>query len=270
MADHLLNESRLRAALGTRPFRFEVQTGSTHDIARQWALDGASAGSAVIAEEQTAGRGRFGRSWSAPPGSALLVSVIVRPDVPPGYLPRLTMVGAVSVAEILVELAPGQVSLKWPNDVLLTGRKVAGVLPEAIWEGERLGAVVLGIGLNVCVDFAGTPLANRAISVETITGMTVDRAMLLASLLHRVDHWSARLGDPALLETWRGWLTTLGQRVTASSADGQTGRIVGLALDVDADGALLLQTDDGLTHRVVAGEVTLTDDQHTSPPDPLR
>ncbi len=261
MADGLLNESRLRAALGTRPFRFALQTGSTNDLARQWALDGAPAGSVVVAEEQTAGRGRFGRSWSAPAGSALLASVILRPDAPPGHLPRLTMVGAVSVADVLAELAPGQVSLKWPNDVLLTGRKVAGILPEAIWEGERLSAVVLGIGLNVRVDFTGTPLADRAISVEAVTGVTIDRAALLAALLSRVDHWSARLGDPALSATWRDRLSTLGQRVAASSADGQTGRIVGLALDVDADGALLLQTDDGLTQRIVAGEVTLADDQ---------
>jgi BirA family biotin operon repressor/biotin-[acetyl-CoA-carboxylase] ligase len=241
MTDGLLNESRLRAALGLRPFRFEAQTGSTNDLARQWALDGAPAGSAVIAEEQTAGRGRLGRSWSAPLGTALLVSAILRPDVLPGHLPRLTMVGAVAVAEVLAELAPGQVGLKWPNDVLLAGRKVAGVLPEAIWEGERLSAVVLGIGLNVRVDFAGTPLASRAISVETITGTTVDRVLLLAALLHRVDHWSARVGDSTLLEAWRSRLTTLGQRVIASSADGQTGPIAGLALDVDADGALLLQ-----------------------------
>jgi BirA family biotin operon repressor/biotin-[acetyl-CoA-carboxylase] ligase len=261
MSDGLLNESRLRAALGARPFRLAQRTGSTNDIARQWAVDGAPAGSVVIAEEQTAGRGRFGRSWSAPAGSALLVSVIVRPDASSSYLPRLTMVGAVSMAEVLAELTPGQVSLKWPNDVLLNGRKVAGVLPEAIWEGERLSAVVLGIGLNVRVDFAGTPLVNRAISVEAVTGTTVDRAALLAALLGRVDHWSARLGDPALSGTWRGWLSTLGQRVAASHADRQTGRIIGLALDVEADGALLLRTDDGLVHRVVAGEVTLADDQ---------
>jgi BirA family biotin operon repressor/biotin-[acetyl-CoA-carboxylase] ligase len=261
MADGLLSESRLRAALGTRLFRFAQRTGSTNDIARQWALDSAPAGSVVVAEEQTAGRGRFGRSWSAPAGSALLFSVILRPDGPLSYLPRLTMAGAVAVVEALTELAPGQVSLKWPNDVLLAGRKVAGVLPEAIWDGERLGAVVLGIGLNVRIDFAGTPLANRAISIETVTGTTVDRAALLAVLSSRVDHWSARLSDPALSGTWRGWLSTLDQRVAASSVEGQTGQIVGLALDVDADGALLLQTDDGLTHRIVAGEVTLADDQ---------
>jgi BirA family biotin operon repressor/biotin-[acetyl-CoA-carboxylase] ligase len=261
MTDGLLSESRLRAALGTRPFRFAQRIGSTNDLARQWALDGAPAGSVVVAEEQTAGRGRFGRSWLAPAGSALLFSVILRLDAPPDHLPRLTMVGAVAVAEALSELAPGQVRLKWPNDVLLTGRKAAGVLPEAIWEGERLSAVVMGIGLNVRVDFAGTPLANRAISIETVTGTTADRAALLAVLLSRVDHWSARLSDPALAETWRGWLSTLGQRIAASGADGQSGQIVGLALDVDADGALLLQTDDGLTHRIVAGEVTLTDDR---------
>jgi BirA family biotin operon repressor/biotin-[acetyl-CoA-carboxylase] ligase len=163
MADGLLNESHLRAALGTRPFRFEIRTGSTNDLARQWALDGAPAGSVVVADEQTAGRGRFGRSWSASAGSALLVSVIVRPDAPPGYLPRLTMVGAVSVAEALAELAPGEgeseVAERRAPDRAQGGRHSAG----RIWR-ERLSAVAPGTGLNVRVDFtdaAGQPGDQR-------------------------------------------------------------------------------------------------------------
>jgi BirA family transcriptional regulator, biotin operon repressor / biotin---[acetyl-CoA-carboxylase] ligase len=182
--------------------------------------------------------------------------VILRPPVSRERLPRLTMVGAVAVADVLAELAPGKVSLKWPNDVLLTDRKVAGILPEAIWQGDRLGAIILGIGLNVCIDFAGTPLADRAISVETVTGETLDRAILLHNLLQRIEHWSMYVGDSTLLSAWRGWLTTLGQNVTAASA---AGAISGQAFDVDDNGALLLRTGDGAMHRLVAGEVTLTD-----------
>ncbi len=256
MLDGLLTESQLRVALGARPFRFEAQTGSTNDVARRWAEDGAQAGSVIVAEEQVTGRGRFGRSWSAPPGTALLLSVILRPRVSHEHLPRLTMVGAVSVADVLADLAPGAVSLKWPNDVLLAGRKVAGILPEALWQGEQLEAVIVGIGLNVRVDFSDTPLADRAISIETITGRPVDRAVLLDRLLRRIDHWSMHVGESLLLEAWRSRLETLGQRVTASGAGGA---ISGQALGVDEDGALLLQSDDGVIHRVIAGEVTLTD-----------
>jgi BirA family biotin operon repressor/biotin-[acetyl-CoA-carboxylase] ligase len=233
-----------------------VQTASTNDLARQWALEGAAAGSVVLTEEQTAGRGRFGRPWSAHAGTALLMSVIARPRLSPEHVPRLTMVGAVAVAEALDGLAPGKVYLKWPNDVLLTGRKVAGILPEAIWLSERLEAVILGIGLNVRVDFTGTPLADRAISVETVIGGPIDRAALLALLLQRIDHWSMRVGDPVLLDAWRERLETPGKHVTASSA---AGAISGQALGVDDDGALLLQSAEGQIHRVVAGEVTLTD-----------
>src|SRR5215813_11113124 len=104
--DGLLSESRLRASLGSRPFRLFPQIESTNDEARRWATEGASSGSVVVAEEQIAGRGRFGRKWSAPPGTALLMSVILRPRIPPEYITRLTMVGAVAVAEVAQALTP--------------------------------------------------------------------------------------------------------------------------------------------------------------------
>jgi BirA family biotin operon repressor/biotin-[acetyl-CoA-carboxylase] ligase len=256
MPDALLTEQRLREALGTRPFRFYTKAGSTNDLGQHWALDGAPAGAVVVAEEQVAGRGRFGRAWLAPTGTALLFSVVLRPHVEAQRLTRLTMIGAVAVAETLMGMAPGAVRLKWPNDVWLAGHKVAGILPEAIWLGSDLQAVVLGIGVNVSVDFAGTPLADSATSIEMITGKSVDRAALLAAILGRIDDWAARVEEPALLETWRGWLETLGRRVLATSSGEQ---ISGKALDVDDNGALLLRVDDGSVRRVMSGEVTLAE-----------
>src|SRR5262249_25589971 len=188
--DELLSELRLRTSLGARPFRFFEQIQSTNDEARQWALEGASAGSVVIAEEQVAGRGRFGRTWSAPPGTALLMSVILRPRIAPEHFARLTMVGAVSVAEMLEDLGPGQVGLKWPNDAQLSGRKVAGILAETIMQ-EATGlptAVILGIGLNVRVDFSGTILEGQAISIESVTSKKINRAIILGGLLRRIDY----------------------------------------------------------------------------------
>src|SRR5258707_12440534 len=136
--NNIFSAASLQVALGARPFRFYPQVGSTNDSARQWALEGAPAGSVVITEEQFAGRGRFGRTWSAPAGTALLMSVIVRPRIPQEQLPRLTMVGAVSVAEALEELLPAQVGLKWPNDVQLQGKKVAGILAEIALQAASL------------------------------------------------------------------------------------------------------------------------------------
>jgi BirA family transcriptional regulator, biotin operon repressor / biotin---[acetyl-CoA-carboxylase] ligase len=262
----LLTETALRSALGSRPFQFWAQVGSTNDLARDWALAGAPAGSVVVTEEQLSGRGRFGRAWSAPAGTALLISTILRPRIEGQRLGRMTMVGAVSVSDVLIDLVPDRVSLKWPNDVLLAGRKTAGILPEALWNGGTLVAVIMGIGLNVSVDFSGTPLIDRATSIEKVTGQIVDRPQLLNKLLQRLDYWSVRVNEKELFDLWRERLGMFGQRVTAApvtTSDTQASEnppptISGEATDVDEDGALILKTDDGTLHRVISGEVTLS------------
>ncbi len=261
MPDGPLTETRLREALRTRLFRFEPRIGSTNDLARQWAQEGAPPGAVVIAEEQTQGRGRSGRTWTAPAGSGLLMSVILRPNVDPLLLPRLTAAAALAAYDGIEAAAAGQaVTLKWPNDVKLSGRKVAGILTEATWQGDNLAFCIVGIGINVSVDFEGTELIQKAISIESVTGQTVDRALLAGQILLRIDFWKGILEQsPAdVIDAWRQRLDTLGQRVTAHAADRE---ISGEAVDVDDDGALLLRTDNGLIHRVVAGEVTLSDDR---------
>lgn len=243
------------SVLGDRPVRFFTRIDSTNDEAAAWALAGAPEGAVVLAEEQTAGRGRLGRPWVAAPGSSLLMSVILRPAVPPDMLPRVTLMGAVALADVLAEI--GLVPrIKWPNDVLLQGRKVAGILAEAVWHGEALRAVVLGIGLNVyrqalpkedAVSFGAT-------TVEMVLGHSPDRRQLLARLLARVDHWVDHLMDEALLESWRGYSATLGRRI-AAAVGGEP--LQGVAEAIDTHGALLLRTDDGKLHRLLVGDVTL-------------
>ena len=176
MPDLFTYES-LRQALGQQPFRFYEHVTSTQDLARDWALADPDlpAGALVIAEEQTAGRGRQRRKWHTPPGQALALSMILRPTLVPEQLPRVTMLGGVAVAATLSPLLGDALALKWPNDVLIHGRKVCGILSEAIWEGDRLGPVVIGIGLNVRVDFSRTDLAGQATSLETELGHPVSR-----------------------------------------------------------------------------------------------
>lgn len=266
MDDTLLTEARLGAVLGSRPLRFETHTSSTNDVAHAWANEGAPSGAVVVAEEQHAGRGRFGRQWIAPPGTALLFSVVLRP--PPGLknVTRLTMAAAVSIAAVLEDLRPQRaapVSLKWPNDVLIGSGKAAGILSEAIWQGDQLEAAIVGVGLNVRVGFEDTPLARTAVSIESAFGVRVDRARLLARILAHLDDWAARAADAALFHEWRKRLSMLGQRVEvtvidAASRGGENRAIAGLAADVDADGALVLRADDGTVQRVVAGDVTVT------------
>lgn len=263
--DDQFTEQTLRAALGERPFRFYEEVGSTQDTARDWALaDPALAGGAVvIAEHQTAGRGRQGRAWIAPPHSAITCSVVLRPHITPDHLPRVTMAGGVAVDDTLASLLPGRVVLKWPNDVLIGGRKVCGILTEATWIGDRLAAVILGIGINVRGDFAGTSLEARATSVETVLGRGVDRRMLLANLVRHIDVWMAQINERALFETWRDRLGTLGKRVTVYTEPHRpdSPSYVGVADAVDDSGALVVRLDSGERRRVLAADVGLVESE---------
>jgi BirA family transcriptional regulator, biotin operon repressor / biotin---[acetyl-CoA-carboxylase] ligase len=256
---HEITEDRLASALGDRAFQFSEQAGSTNDLAREWALRGAKAGSVVLTEEQLTGRGRFGRQWSAPAGTGLLMSVVLRPNLPSEMIGRTTMIGAVAVADVLARLSMlslDAIGIKWPNDVQLNGRKVCGVLAEGVWN-DALEAVILGIGLNIRVDFTDTPLAEQAISVERAIGGRIDRVELLEKLLQRVDYWAARAGERALLSAWRSRLVTIGQQVQVRALEGgQTAILSGLAIDVDDQGALLVRTAEGEIQRVLAGDVT--------------
>jgi BirA family transcriptional regulator, biotin operon repressor / biotin---[acetyl-CoA-carboxylase] ligase len=246
------SDTTLKVALAPRAVRFYEQVGSTNDLALDWLRDGAAAGSVVIADEQTNGRGRLGRSWFAPPGTALMLSIVLHPDA--GTLSRVGMLGALSVCETLEGLGAKDAGIKWPNDVRLGERKVCGVLPEAAWDGNRLLGAVLGIGLNVRIPFENTDLDAIAVSLEPALGVRVDRLDVLERLLERVDYWSAQLASSHLFEAWKTRLTTLGQRVKHTGTDGP---IEGTAENVDDQGALLLRLDDGQTYRVVAGDIAL-------------
>jgi len=260
----LLSPDSLRAALGERPFRCFDEVGSTQDIARDWALADPPApeGAIVITESQTAGRGRQGRRWYSPPGSALLVSAIYRPALAPEHMQRVTMAAGLALADVLRPLLGDAFALKWPNDGLVRGKKLCGILCEATWFGDWLAAVVVWIGLNVRADFRGTDLADTATSLETALGRPVDRIAILAALLPRLDHWVARAADPAIVTAWRARLGTLGKRVTVYTAPGQfpSPSYSGVAEDVDEAGALLVRLDSGEVRRVLAGDVGLGED----------
>ncbi len=245
----MMTEQQLQQALQDRPFRYYPQVDSTQDIALAWLRDGAEAGAAVICDEQLKGRGRQGRVWHTPPGVALALSVILKP-IPSG-MKHITMLGALAIADMLDSLGMQDVTIKWPNDVRLQGRKVCGVLPEAAWDGDRLLGVALGMGVNVRVDFTGTDLEYTAISIEPVLGRTVDRVQLIQTLLQRVDFWSMRLGTPELFEAWKSRLDTLGQMVVVNGISGR-------AEAVNRDGALLVRDGAGMLHTIIAGDILMT------------
>lgn len=261
-----LTEQTVIQRLAPRPARFFVSVDSTNDVALEWLAEGAASGSVVITDEQVKGRGRLGRSWYTPPGTALIMSYLLHPK--PEHLPCITMMGAVSICEMIENLTPRlplesggegekkptayRVGIKWPNDVQLNGLKVSGVLPEAVWQGDRLVGVALGMGVNVRINFAGTELEGKAISLETVLGRSLKRLDLLAHWLERLDYWVAHLDD--VYEVWKPRLSTLGRAVSLMNA-GEA--VAGIAESVERDGALLVRDSHGTLRRIVAGDITL-------------
>jgi BirA family biotin operon repressor/biotin-[acetyl-CoA-carboxylase] ligase len=236
------------------PATWTVRNFETLDSTNRYALaaarDGAAAGLVVVAEEQTAGRGRLGRIWIAPPGAALLVSVLLRPALAPDQLHLLTAAGSLAMAEAVEDACGLRPDLKWPNDLLVGDRKLGGVLAEADIDGRDVRAVVVGIGLNVQWDDFPPELAEIATSCSAETGGQVSRAAVLDAFLVRA---SVRFSDPdAAFVEYRTRLGTLGRAVRVDLASGP---VQGIAVDVAPDGTLLVETADQGIVEVTAGDV---------------
>jgi BirA family biotin operon repressor/biotin-[acetyl-CoA-carboxylase] ligase len=222
---------------------------STQRVALELAEQGAADGTVVVADSQTAGRGRWGRTWRDTAGESLLMSVIVRPDLSVGELPKLSFAAAVAVGEAIALTTGLTARLKWPNDVLVNGRKLAGILLESRIVAEPI--VVAGIGINLRQLAFPDALAGIATSVDLEGGRAVGPEELLEGVLHAFDHWRATLesaGFAPLRARWLELADTIGREVTV-------GEHAGLAVDLAADGALVLRQTDGV-RRVFAGEVT--------------
>ncbi|HET7753689.1 MAG TPA: biotin--[acetyl-CoA-carboxylase] ligase [Anaeromyxobacteraceae bacterium] len=230
---------------------------STNDVAKQLAEEGAGDGEVVIAESQTAGRGRRGRAWVSPPRKNLYLSAIIRPDLPPQRAPEVTLVASVAVCEA-VRQAGVDALIKWPNDVIVNGRKVAGILLEMAAEMDRVQWLVIGIGVNLNGGPGDLPddLRDTATSVAVERGEPVPRALFAAALLGGLEAWldrHAAEGFAPIRDAWRSLSGTLGREVRAWMPDGE---ITGVAEDIDESGALLVRGAAGLT-KIVAGEVQL-------------
>jgi BirA family transcriptional regulator, biotin operon repressor / biotin---[acetyl-CoA-carboxylase] ligase len=230
--------------------------GSTNDRAREL-LEGADGdGSVVVAEEQTSGRGRRGRSWQSPPSRNLLMSVALAPDLAAADAWRLGLATALAVAEACEAVAP--VVLKWPNDVVAAadGRKLGGLLIETMAEGDRLRAAVLGIGINVNWRRVEMPvdLREEATSLADLAGASVDRDALFDRLIDLLElEIAAAEAGQSPLERYRALCSTLGSAVSVETAQGV---VHGRAIDLDASGALVVEDREGRRHVVNGGEVT--------------
>ena len=277
-----LSAETIGAALTTRrlgrSWLYFAQVGSTNDVVHAQARSGASDGLLVVADQQTAGRGRLDRRWWAPRGSSLLMTLLLRPPLPPSRAGQLTMclgLAAVEGIEAVTGLRP---ALKWPNDLLLNGRKLGGMLAELRLDGERLDYAVLGLGVNVNVDFDAEPstlddsrwstneaprsgiqrpppeFAAAAISLAMVLGHPIERLPLLAAIVARCEAWYEQvLAGHSPHAAWAARLDTVGRRVTVTTA---AGVLLGSAVGVTPDGALLVRDDDGTEHTIWSGDVT--------------
>lgn len=236
--------------------RHFAEIDSTNRYLLDEARAGAPEGVVAVADFQTAGRGRLGRAWVAPPGSSLLVSALLRPAVDPALVHLVTMVGGLATADAVFLGAGFSPSLKWPNDLVVGDRKLAGMLSEADLRGGDVQAVVVGIGLNVEWHELPEEIEATATACNLVAGRAVDRADLLVRLLERLDARYGHLGEPggpeATVGEYRQRCSTLGRRVRVERPDGAS---EGLARDVDDLGRLVVEGDDGSTKPVAAADV---------------
>ena len=242
---------------GQRGFYYLPSVGSTNIEAMKLAFADAPEGTVVVADEQTGGRGRQGRSWRSPAGCGLYVSIILRPDIAPNEAPIITLLTNVVAAEAVADVTGVTPVCKWPNDVLINGCKVSGNLTESVLTGDSVGHVIAGVGINVSplpVELTAA-LRTTPCSLEEVTGRKISRAVLLRAYLARYEHWYVRVREEGLvplIARWKELTDVIGKELTVTLR----GTVyTGIVEDVSADGMLVLRTKDGEEHRLFSGDI---------------
>jgi BirA family transcriptional regulator, biotin operon repressor / biotin---[acetyl-CoA-carboxylase] ligase len=231
-----------------REIKYLAQTESTQIVAHQWAREGAPEGAVVIAEEQLQGRGRLGRAWHSPPGTGIWMSMILRPPIPLSHAPHLTLLASVAVQAALAESTGLPVKIKWPNDLLIHGKKVCGILTELRGEQDQIHYVIMGMGINVNVKTDDWPdwLKRVGTSLMHECGRPVHRASLAAGILYELERryqMYLRQGFGPIRKAWQERAGMLGKQITARTTQGT---MTGIAQELNEQGALLLRTQQGV------------------------
>ena len=243
--------------------RLEV-TASTNSEALEAGRKGAPTGTVVVAEAQTAGRGRLNRSWLSPPGMGLYFSVILRPQLAPAELPKITLAAGLALCKILESLYSIRPKIKWPNDLLLDGRKFGGILAETgplqnMKEG-RQPLVVVGVGLNLNAPEGGFPpeLQGRATAISSHADREIPAETVMETSVSAIETELRRLekgGFAAILQEWSQRDAVYGKVLTWVAPQG--GTVTGVSLGPDKDGILRIRDDDGAVHEVISGDLSL-------------
>jgi len=225
-----------------------AEIDSTMDAARELAKKGAGQGTIVIAEAQTHGRGRLSREWLSPEGG-IYFTLILRPRISPAYAPRINLMASLAVAGTIRKLFGLKAELKWPNDVLIEGRKVCGILAEMDAEMDVVNFVNVGIGINA--NTSVPKFEKTATSLKDALGRGISRKEFLAALLAEMNRWQALLMKPDLLEEWKRLSETLNKSVRIMSLGEE---VIGKAVDIDATGGLIVKGQNGSLRTVLVGD----------------
>jgi BirA family biotin operon repressor/biotin-[acetyl-CoA-carboxylase] ligase len=259
-----VNEANVQKHLNTKSFGQRIHyfdtCKSTQFIAHDEEQNGALNGTVVISEEQTAGRGRMARPWDSTAGKGIWMSVITRPTLTPQQAPQMTLVAAVAVTRAIQEMTGIEPDIKWPNDILINGKKVTGILTELQADPDQVKAVILGIGMNVNQDKLDFPeeLQDIATSLKIVSGKSVDRAQLIAKTLGFLEIYTelyVKHGFGPIKLLWEGYSNTTGKQVRAVMLN-ET--IVGTALGISDEGVLELKLSDGTIRGIYSADIEIT------------
>ena len=258
-----INKDELLLKTETEIFGQEIyvyeQVNSTNDIMKKLAAEGAPEGTVVVADQQLRGKGRLGRPWVSAPGKGIYFSVLLRPHITPAWAAQLIFVSAVAVCRALRKTTGLQVTIKWPNDLVIAGKKVCGILTELSAEIDMINYVVAGIGINANHEAADFPadIRDKALSLAMAAGRSFRRTDLLLAIFKELDAEYKdylKSGFAGVLERWKELNSTLGREVTVSCGQDT---LRGLARDIDEQGCLLVERADGSVSAVMVGDVSV-------------
>lgn len=250
-------KSRMDGEFGSS-LEYCVEVDSTNNRAKRLAEEGTPEGTLVVAESQTAGKGRRGRMWVSPKGTGIWMSLVLRPNIAPSGASILTLVAALAVAAGIEEVTGLKAEIKWPNDIVIRGKKVCGILTEMSAELEDIHYVVIGMGINANMEAMPEEIREKATSLFMESGVKVNRGQVIASVMRAMEEYYRtfqKTGDLSLLmREYEEKLANKGNEVTVFAPSGE---YRGVSLGIDKTGELLVQLDDGTISRVVSGEVSV-------------
>ena len=256
-----MTEDEIRLGLKTsfigRNIDYQESTGSTQKIAHQLSNDDAPEGTVVLAEEQVSGRGRMDRKWHSPKFTGIWMSIILRPNILPARAPQLTLLAAVAVVQAMEEVTGLVPEIKWPNDILINGRKVTGILTELQAEADRINSVIIGIGINVNQEAFPEDIEQTATSLLIEKGEPVSRTELIKSVFAQLEKLYSIYMENGFLPIkllWESYAVSIGKKLKARTL---TSVIEGCALGITDDGVLKIEDKDGVIHHVYSADIEL-------------